>query len=131
MNSSTSMFPLPACLRTRWRSFSVLSRYRRRRGPRLRRAGASVVLASRDEAALEAVAETIRFERGKALVVSTDVLDDRQLERAVEKAVDTFGGLDIVQQRRVGAHAGAPGGPHDETDFGGSPGSCRKPGGAL
>lgn len=72
------------------------------------RAGASVVLASRDESALDAMAASIRAEGGRALAVPTDALDDRQIARAVEAAVTTFGGLDIAFNNAGSGHMPAP-----------------------
>jgi NAD(P)-dependent dehydrogenase (short-subunit alcohol dehydrogenase family) len=60
------------------------------------RAGAAVVLAARDEAALEEVADGIRAEGGQALAVKTDVGDAASVEQLVAQAVDTFGRLDAA-----------------------------------
>ncbi|HEX6674257.1 MAG TPA: glucose 1-dehydrogenase [Actinomycetes bacterium] len=60
------------------------------------RAGAAVVLAARDEAALKEVADGIRAEGGQALAVKTDVGDAASVEQLVAQAVDTFGRLDAA-----------------------------------
>jgi len=60
------------------------------------RAGAAVVLAARDEAALKEVADGIRAEGGQALAVKTDVGDAASVEQLVAQAVDTFGRLDVA-----------------------------------
>jgi NAD(P)-dependent dehydrogenase (short-subunit alcohol dehydrogenase family) len=59
-------------------------------------AGAAVVLAARDQRALEEVAEGIRKEGGQALVVPTDVGDAASVERLVRQAEDAFGRLDFA-----------------------------------
>jgi NAD(P)-dependent dehydrogenase (short-subunit alcohol dehydrogenase family) len=60
------------------------------------RAGAAVVLAARDEAALKEVADGIRDEGGQALTVKTDVGDAASVEQLVAQAVNTFGRLDAA-----------------------------------
>jgi NAD(P)-dependent dehydrogenase (short-subunit alcohol dehydrogenase family) len=60
------------------------------------RAGAAVVLAARDEAALKEVADGIRAEGGQALAVKTDVGDAASVEQLVAQAVGTFGRLDAA-----------------------------------
>jgi serine 3-dehydrogenase (NADP+) len=57
------------------------------------RAGAQVVLASRDAARLEEVARGLE---GRHLVVPTDVADTQAIEALVARTVETFGGVDIV-----------------------------------
>ncbi|AKU94537.1 3-oxoacyl-[acyl-carrier protein] reductase [Labilithrix luteola] len=74
----------------------------------LARAGASVVLASRDASALEAAAAHLRWEGAQAIAVPTDALDDQQLARAVHMAVETFGGLDIAFNNAGSGHMPAP-----------------------
>src|SRR5690606_28272715 len=59
-------------------------------------AGADVVLASRTEADLEAVAETVRAGGRRALVVPCDVTDRAQLERLVDRSWDAFGRIDVL-----------------------------------
>jgi NADP-dependent 3-hydroxy acid dehydrogenase YdfG len=55
-------------------------------------AGASVVLAARREARINALAE----ELGNALAVPCDVTDRSQVESAVKAAVDRFGRIDVL-----------------------------------
>ena len=59
-------------------------------------AGAAVVVAARDEAALKEVADGIRAEGGQALAVQTDVGDAASAEHLVAQAVSTFGRLDAA-----------------------------------
>jgi NAD(P)-dependent dehydrogenase (short-subunit alcohol dehydrogenase family) len=59
-------------------------------------AGAAVVLAARDQASLEAVAQEIRQAGGRAVAVPTDVGDATLAERLVQTAIDTFGRLDAA-----------------------------------
>ncbi|HEX9371079.1 MAG TPA: SDR family NAD(P)-dependent oxidoreductase, partial [Roseiflexaceae bacterium] len=56
-------------------------------------AGASVVLAARDQARLQAVARELP---GRALVVPTDIADRAAVERLVAETLAAFGGVDIV-----------------------------------
>ncbi|MBI4496009.1 MAG: 3-oxoacyl-ACP reductase FabG [Deltaproteobacteria bacterium] len=59
-------------------------------------AGASVVLASRTLAELEAVAEEIRRRGGTARAVPTDLTVNEQLQNLVETAWKEFGRIDIL-----------------------------------
>jgi NAD(P)-dependent dehydrogenase (short-subunit alcohol dehydrogenase family) len=59
-------------------------------------AGASVVLAGRTAAKVEAGARCIRDRGGEAIAVACDVKSAADLERAITTAVKTFGGLDIL-----------------------------------
>lgn len=63
--------------------------------------GAKVVLAARDEAALERVAQEARSLGGDALVVATDVSDRLQVENLVSAAVAHYGRIDVMMN-----HAG-------------------------
>jgi NAD(P)-dependent dehydrogenase (short-subunit alcohol dehydrogenase family) len=60
------------------------------------RAGAAVVLGARDEAALEAVAEEIRADGGRAIAVRTDVGDAESMANLVDRAIAEFGRLDAA-----------------------------------
>ncbi|NLX08125.1 MAG: SDR family oxidoreductase, partial [Chloroflexi bacterium] len=57
-------------------------------------AGASVVLAARNETALHEVAEQIRQHGGQAMVVVTDVAQWSQVEHLAQQAASTFGRID-------------------------------------
>jgi NAD(P)-dependent dehydrogenase (short-subunit alcohol dehydrogenase family) len=59
-------------------------------------AGAAVVLAARDTAALRAVAGRIEARGGQALAVGTDVTDAGSVRRLVEQTVAAFGRLDAA-----------------------------------
>lgn len=59
-------------------------------------AGASVVLAARDERALAAVAQDIVAAGGRALVVPTDVGDAAAVEQLVKRTLDAYGRLDAA-----------------------------------
>jgi NAD(P)-dependent dehydrogenase (short-subunit alcohol dehydrogenase family) len=74
------------------------------------RAGAAVVLAARDEAALERVADELRGEGGQALVVRTDVGVERDVAGLVDHVMDRFGRLDVACNN-------AAGGGHGPTRF--------------
>ena len=60
------------------------------------REGASVVLVSRDQAALETVAAECRVRGGRALVVATDVTDEVECRELVEHAVAEYGRVDTL-----------------------------------
>lgn len=59
-------------------------------------AGAAVVLASRKQESLDSVAASIRENGGKALAVAAHVGQDEAIHHLVERAVATFGGVDIL-----------------------------------
>src|SRR5687768_5101372 len=58
------------------------------------RRGARVVLAARNEAALNNVANEIKANGGAAHVVATDVSDPAQVDRLAQEAVNAFGRID-------------------------------------
>jgi NAD(P)-dependent dehydrogenase (short-subunit alcohol dehydrogenase family) len=60
----------------------------------LARHGASVVLAARNEAALQEVAAEVERQGGQALAVPTDVSDPEQVHRLADQAADRFGRID-------------------------------------
>ena len=59
-------------------------------------AGARVVLASRKQAGLDAVAEAIRAAGGEALPVATHTGSTEAVQALVERALEAFGGIDIL-----------------------------------
>jgi NAD(P)-dependent dehydrogenase (short-subunit alcohol dehydrogenase family) len=59
-------------------------------------AGARVVLASRKQADLDAAAEAIRASGGEALAVAAHTGDDAAVEALVARAVEAFGGVDVL-----------------------------------
>ena len=68
--------------------------------------GASVVLAARNEDALQEAARRIEQEGGRALVVPTDVGDWEQVERLAGAAVEHFGRIDTwVNNASVSTYA--------------------------
>ncbi len=58
--------------------------------------GAWLALAARSLEKLEAVAEECRRRGGKALVVQTDVTDEAQCRRLIERTVETYGRIDVL-----------------------------------
>jgi 3-oxoacyl-[acyl-carrier protein] reductase len=65
--------------------------------------GAKVVVATRDEAACEAVAEMVRSRGSEALAVRTDVTDEAQVAQLVDATVRQFGKVDgLVNSAGVG-----------------------------
>ena len=60
----------------------------------LARHGASLVLAARNESALEETAREVEERGGNAVAVPTDVSDPAQVQRLAERAVEAFGRID-------------------------------------
>ena len=60
------------------------------------REGASVAVAGRRKALLDAVAQEIEASGGKALAVECDVVDRKSVEAALASTVAHFGGLNVV-----------------------------------
>jgi NAD(P)-dependent dehydrogenase (short-subunit alcohol dehydrogenase family) len=58
--------------------------------------GAKLVLASRSQEVLEQVGRDCQARGAEAIAVPTDVTDAEQCRRAVEAAVERFGGLDVL-----------------------------------
>jgi NADP-dependent 3-hydroxy acid dehydrogenase YdfG len=58
--------------------------------------GATVVLAARRTDRIKALADEIGGRGGKALAVTTDVTVRQQVKALVEKAVDTYGRIDVM-----------------------------------
>lgn len=58
--------------------------------------GASVAMADRNEAAVQAAASELAAQGYKALAIPCDVSDDVQVEAMVERTVATFGRLDAA-----------------------------------
>ncbi len=71
-------------------------------------AGARVVLAARDEQALEAVARDIRSADGQALVVPTDTGDATAIAHLVEATLEAFGRLDAAFNNAGDGHMPTP-----------------------
>jgi clavulanate-9-aldehyde reducatase len=63
---------------------------------RLAEAGAAVAIAGRREDRLEALAEKINGDGGRALPVPTDVGDEPSARALIERAMSELGGLDIL-----------------------------------
>ncbi len=74
----------------------------------LSRAGASVVLAARDEQALSDVADKITAAGGRSLVVTTDVTDPVSVRRLVEQTLGAYGRLDAAVNNAAGDHRPTP-----------------------
>jgi NADP-dependent 3-hydroxy acid dehydrogenase YdfG len=62
----------------------------------LSKAGARVVLASRNVAALEALAAEINGRGGQSRAVQTDVTRDAEVDGLVQRTIDTWGQIDIL-----------------------------------
>lgn len=71
-------------------------------------AGATVVLASRDDEQLEATAEQIRQAGGETLAVATDVTDPAAVERLVGRTLVAYGRLDVAFNNASQGHQPTP-----------------------
>jgi len=80
-------------------------------------AGAAVVVAARDEAALKAVADGIEARGGRALAVGTDVTDPGSVRRLVERTVAEFGRLDAAFNNATAGPMPAPLADIDPDEF--------------
>src|SRR5258708_38894548 len=74
----------------------------------LARAGASVVLAARDEAAIKSIAAEIVAAGGRATAVATDVTHEVQVRRAIRTAGGQFRGLGGAFHNSGDGHMPAP-----------------------
>ncbi|MCU1385340.1 MAG: short-chain dehydrogenase/reductase [Acidobacteria bacterium] len=81
------------------------------------RAGASVVLAARDERALHSVVESIRAAGGQALGIPADVGDAASVEQLVRQTLSTFGRLDAAFNNATDGPLPAPLADIDPADF--------------
>ena len=71
-------------------------------------AGASVVLASRDIAALESVAKRIKGRGGQATAIRADVSDEDSMRYLVDQTVHTYGRLDAAFNNAAAGPLPAP-----------------------
>lgn len=81
------------------------------------RAGAAVVLAARDEPALETVAAQIREQGGRALPVRTDVGDAASMEQLVARTLAEYGRLDYAFNNATDGPRPAPLADIDPDEF--------------
>ena len=58
--------------------------------------GVKVVLAARDKAALDQVADEIKQKGGESLAHVVDLMDGAQIDKLVETAVNTYGRIDML-----------------------------------
>lgn len=75
---------------------------------RLAEAGAAVVLAGHNAGGLAATAADIAAAGGRSAIVSGDVCDLSTLDAIVGKAIDSFGGIDILVNAVGGMHPFTP-----------------------
>ena len=80
-------------------------------------AGAAVVLAARDTAALAAVTARITERGGRALAVRTDVADEDSVRSLVDQALAAFGRLDAAFNNATDGPLPAPLGDIDPVEF--------------
>jgi NAD(P)-dependent dehydrogenase (short-subunit alcohol dehydrogenase family) len=80
-------------------------------------AGAAVVLAARDAAALEKVAEQIRDRGGRATAVRTDVSDAGSVRHLIEATLDRYGRLDAAFNNATDGPLPAPLAEIDPAEF--------------
>lgn len=72
------------------------------------RAGARVVISARNQKRLDALRAEVEKAGGEAIAVSCDVTVAAEREALVERAVDTYGGLDVVVHNGFSAHEAKP-----------------------
>ena len=72
------------------------------------RAGARVVLSARKLERLEALRSEIKKQGGEAIAIPCDVTDAEQRRALVDRAVDAFGGLDVVVHNGSTTHKAEP-----------------------
>lgn len=85
---------------------------------RLAEAGAHLVLAARDEDALDQLCDNLAAHGRRYVAVPTDVTDPAAVEALVARTVDTFGGLDLAVNNAGGGFIGkAPIASLDLGDF--------------
>ena len=58
--------------------------------------GAKVVLGARNEEKLSLLTQIIRSEGGEAIYVATDVTNESDCKRLIERAIEAFGGVDVM-----------------------------------
>jgi NAD(P)-dependent dehydrogenase (short-subunit alcohol dehydrogenase family) len=80
-------------------------------------AGASVVLAARDQAALEAVARRIEARGGQAIAVAADVADADSMRSLVEATLAAYGRLDAAFNNAAAGPRPAPLADIDPDEF--------------
>jgi NAD(P)-dependent dehydrogenase (short-subunit alcohol dehydrogenase family) len=80
-------------------------------------AGAAVVLAARDAAALESVAQNIRARGGRATAIRADVSDADSVRALVESALDAYGRLDAAFNNATDGPMPAPLAEIDPAEF--------------
>ena len=80
-------------------------------------AGAAVVLAARDTAALASIADSIEGRGGRALAVPTDVTDVDSVRNLVDRTVATFGRLDAAFNNATDGPRPAPLADIDPDEF--------------
>lgn len=71
-------------------------------------AGATVVLAARDEQALETLAAQIHETGARALAAPTDMGDAAAVERLIQRTLDAYGRLDAAFNNAADTHMPAP-----------------------
>jgi len=81
------------------------------------RAGASVVLAARDQQALDSVVASIRATGGQARAIVTDVGDPASVAQLVRQTLSTFGRLDAAFNNATDGPLPAPLADIDPADF--------------
>src|SRR5260370_3468215 len=66
----------------------------------LAKLGATVVLGARRKGRLDAIVENIQADGAKALAVSVDVTNRAHVEALVQKAIDTYGKIDVPRPNK-------------------------------
>ena len=79
--------------------------------------GARLVVAARDQAALDGLVVEITGSGGDAIAVATDVSDEDSVRQMVAAATETFGGLDVAFNNAADGHRPRPLADIDVADF--------------
>lgn len=73
----------------------------------LAQCGANVIMSAREKTALQAAVVNITHARGKAIALPTDLSDPQQVDSAIHRVLDEYGGCDILVLNSGGPKPGS------------------------